>query len=88
MNLQSIPLKPYEQLMLILPKDLLYILPKKIVTALYSKDELSMKILRSYKLKVDVDVVQGEKWIYSEALLPCITPEHISDIKTFLARIQ
>ncbi len=88
MNLNSQPLKPYEQLMLILPKDLLYILPKKIVTALYSKDELSTKILRSYKTKIEIDAVQGEKWIYSEALLPHITPEHIQDIRTFLAKIQ
>jgi 5'-3' exonuclease len=78
----NIPLRPFEQLMIILPQQLLFLLPREITT------KINRKMLNEYKSNVTVDMVQGEKWIYSEALLPHVTPEHIIKIKLFLESIN
>ena len=60
------PITPFQLLMIILPRKLLYLLPK----------ELSLNIkknyLHMYPTNVKIDIVQGTKYIYSEIL------EHIN----------
>ena len=57
----SKPLKPFEQLSLILPKEYFYLLPK----------ELKEKLLQnSNNYRIELDVVQGQKFIYSEVIEP------------------
>lgn len=73
-NDNSTPLNPFEQLSIILPKDYFYLLPK----------ELKEKLLSlSSNYRIELDVVQGQKFIYSEILQPEPNFEFINIVKSF-----
>jgi 5'-3' exonuclease len=61
---------PLAQLLMILPKELLYLVPKEI------KDKSPNLNIKKY----DVDAVQGLKFIYSEPILPDIPVDECVDI--------
>ncbi len=65
----SVPYKPLEQLVMILPEQMLYLIPKNIAN-IVKKSDIIVK-------KYDVDVVQGLKFIYCEPILPDIPCEKI-----------
>jgi 5'-3' exonuclease len=61
------PIKPLEQLMLILPPQMEHILPKKYGELMVSMDS---NILDLYPEGFELDVYPGQKLIYTEPLLP------------------
>ena len=63
------PYKPLEQLLMILPKTAFHLIPK----SLHSVDE------RYFPYDVKLDVYTGEKFIYSEPMLPEIPDEYIKN---------
>lgn len=71
------PCKPFEQLMLILPKQSFKLLPKII--------NINDKLDKYYPKNFVLDIVQGTKFIYSEPILPDIL---IDDIKEYINSIQ
>jgi 5'-3' exoribonuclease 2 len=60
------PLDPFEQLLMILPRSFLYLLPKCINEKILNNNEYD----EIFPKKFSLDVVQGLKFIYSEPLLP------------------
>jgi len=66
----SEPFTPFEQLMFILPKQSFKLLPKVL-----NDSELDEYYPKNFIL----DIVQGQKFIYSDAILPEIPPEVIRD---------
>jgi len=66
------PYTPFEQLMMILPKSYLFLLPK----VLNSDMEFINKM---YQTSYDIDVLRGQKFIYSEPILPEIDSDLIKN---------
>ena len=71
---KDIPFLPFEQLMLILPPQSSYILPKELGELMKDPNE---EIIAFYPIEVELDVVLGQKHIYSEPLLPQIDADKI-----------
>jgi 5'-3' exonuclease len=68
--IDSKPLEQHEQLLIILPKHSLFLLPQKLRTL----DSFKKKKYGSfyYPNRYQLDIVQGQKYIYSEPILPRI----------------
>ena len=62
----SVPYTPFQQLMLILPKKMMHLLPDEFVKMIDENEEISA----FYPEQFRVDATQGIKYIYSEAILP------------------
>ena len=73
------PFLPFEQLMLILPPQTSYILPKVIGDLMSNIDE---EIIQYYPIDFELDAVLGGKHIYSEPILP------IADADKIVERIK
>ena len=69
------PYTPFEQLMLILPKQTMFLLPRSI-------SNIDESIEKYYPGSFKLDIVQGTKFIYSEPILPEI------DVPTIQERIS
>ena len=64
----GVPYTPFQQLMYILPaKDIDIQLPKKLSKLVKTPEDL---LIQYYPIDFKIDAVAGEKYIYSEALLP------------------
>lgn len=68
------PFTPFEQLMLVLPPTKASLLPKSYGTLMTST---SSPIIEYYPTDFKLDILAGEKYIYSEPLLPEINTEHV-----------
>ena len=68
------PFTPFEQLMLVLPPTKASLLPKSYGTLMTSS---SSPIIEYYPTDFKLDILAGEKYIYSEPLLPEINTEHV-----------
>jgi 5'-3' exonuclease len=70
------PFSPLEQLLLILPKKYLYLVPKSLNSAVKTLDVLN----DSYPENFILDIVYGTKFIYSEPILPEINSDIVRDL--------
>ena len=70
------PFLPFEQLMLILPPQTSYILPKNIGDLMSNIDE---EIIQYYPIDFELDAVLGGKHVYAEPILPVADAEKIVD---------
>ena len=68
------PIEPIKQLMLILPKKSANLLPNVI------REELCKEELNFYEDKFNLEVMHGQKYIYSEPILPDFKHETIENI--------
>jgi len=68
------PYLPFEQLMLILPSESSYMLPKDIGNLMKDPKE---ELIAYYPIDFELDVVLGQKHIYSEPLLPMVDADKV-----------
>lgn len=61
------PVGPLDQLMLIMPPQASHLLPKKLGALM---TDIKSPIIDLYPIEFELDVVQGEKFIYAEPILP------------------
>lgn len=65
---------PFEQLMLILPPDSSYMLPKDIGNLMKDPNE---ELIAYYPIDFELEVVLGQKHVYSEPLLPMVDADKV-----------
>lgn len=73
------PFKPYDQLMLVLPPQ------NQILPRSYRELQVSEGLKEFYPQEFELDVLQGEKFIYSEPLLPEI---HLGKVFKAIAEVE
>jgi len=73
---KSEPIKPLDQLMLILPPQMKHIIPTKYGNLMTDMDS---NILDLYPIGFELDIYHGQKFIYSEPLLPEMDVDRVLD---------
>ena len=68
------PYLPFEQLMLILPPESSYMLPKDIGNLMKDPNE---ELISYYPIDFELEVVLGQKHVYSEPLLPMVDADKV-----------